>query len=124
MIFGIGIDQLDIARMDRLVRGDDGFVARVFTAEETRYCHSQHTPAQHFAARFCAKEAFFKALGTGWRHGMGWTEVEVVRDELGRPEINLAGKAAQVFRQLGLTRIHLSLTHTGSTATAMVVVEK
>jgi len=124
MIFGVGIDQLDVARMDRLVGADDGFVTRVFTAAETAYCRSQHTPAQHFAARFCAKEAFFKAIGTGWRNGMDWTEVGVVRDELGRPEIDLTGKAAQVFRQLGLSRIHLSLSHTGHTATAMVVVEK
>lgn len=124
MIHGIGVDHLEISRMERLVTQDDGFSRRVFTAAEIAYCRGQYRPAQHFAARFCAKEAFFKALGTGWRHGMDWTEVDVSRDAQGRPGIVLSGKAAQVFQEMGLARTFLSLSHSRETAMAMVTIEK
>ncbi len=123
MIHGIGIDHLEISRMERLVIHDDGFATRVFTAAEIAYCRSQCRPAQHFAARFCAKEAFFKALGTGWRHGMDWIEIEVRRDAQGCPGIALTGKAAQVFCERGCGRIFLSMSHSRETAMAMVTIE-
>jgi holo-[acyl-carrier protein] synthase len=124
LILGIGIDLLETARMRRaLERSGERFVTRVFTPEEAAYCRLQRRPEQRFAARFAAKEALLKALGTGWSQGIGWKEVEVVRASGHPPEICLAGRAAAIASRRGVTRIHLSLTHLEAMAAAMVVLE-
>ncbi len=102
------------------------FRERVFTETERAYCDSRGEPAsaQHYAARFAAKEAAFKALRTGWRDGLSWHHVEVASDELGAPLLQLSGRARDLFEQLGATHAHLSLSHTAEHAVAQVLFEK
>ena len=98
---------------------------RVFTEEERAYCDSRGTgAAQHYAARFAAKEAAFKALRTGWRDGLAWHHVEVTSDELGAPHLQLSGHARDLFEQMGATHAHLSLSHTAEHAVAQVIFER
>jgi holo-[acyl-carrier protein] synthase len=123
MIKGVGVDMVEIARVRRLVEEDRGFAARIFTDREIAYCESKFSKAQHYAARFTAKEAFFKALGTGFRDGMSWRDVEVENDALGKPQLRLAAVALQQFRKRKLTHAMLSLSHTREMAVALVVIE-
>jgi len=126
MIVGIGIDIVEIARIRRAVEGQSGarFVDRIYTAGEAKYCRSQRDPVPHFAARFAAKEALFKALGTGWAEGVTWRDVEVTRSGGEAPELQLRGAAAARSRALGTTRVHVTLSHSDTTAVAVVVLEK
>ncbi len=94
MIKGIGVDLVEIGRVRKLLEQDNGFVERIFTPREICYCESKYFKAQHYAARFTAKEAFFKALGTGFRDGMSWQDVEVENDELGKPQLQAGGGRA------------------------------
>ena len=101
------------------------FRERVFTEEERAYCDSRGAnSAQHYAARFAAKEAAFKALRTGWRAGLAWHHVEVASDELGAPLLQLSGHARDLFEQMGATHAHLSLSHTAEHAVAQVIFER
>lgn len=95
---------------------------KLFTTGEIEYCRRSQRPYESFAARFAAKEAFFKALGTGWRSGVSWKEVEVVREE-GPPFIRLHGESAETASGMGLLRSHLTLSHTDTMACAFVVLE-
>ena len=122
MIIGIGTDIIEIERVAKAIT-KEAFKKKIFTDREIAYCESQKND-ESFAARFAGKEAFFKALGTGWRDGMGITEVEILNDELGKPVIHLSGKAKEVFEQKGGTHIHLSLSHIKAQAIAFVVIEK
>ncbi|MFO7586879.1 MAG: holo-ACP synthase [Gemmatimonadota bacterium] len=124
MILGIGVDQVEVARIERLLgkRPERG-AERLFTPAERTVCGSRRRPAECYAARFAAKEAFVKALGTGLREGMRWTEIEVRTHPDGRPEILLSGAAGRRFRERGGRRIHLSFTHEGGQAVALVVLE-
>ena len=122
MILGIGIDLCEVSRVERLLDKDrDRFVRRVFSEGERDYCDARRRPAIHYAARFAAKEAFLKAVGTGWR--LGWRQVEVVRGPSGRPELSLFGPAAEVAARKGVRRTHVTLTHTLEIAAAVVVLE-
>ncbi len=124
VIAGIGIDMVNIPRFGELMeRRGPAAVARFYTAGEAERCGAAKSPTESFAARFAAKEAFFKALGTGWGLGGRWTEVEVVSAPSGAPGLRLAGRAAAAAAERGVTRIHLSLTHTHDTAAAFVVLE-
>ena len=101
------------------------FRERVFTEGERAYCDSRGAnAAQHYAARFAAKEAAFKALRTGWRDGLGWHHAEVASDELGAPLLLLSGHARDLFDGLGATHAHLSLSHTAEHAVAQVIFER
>ena len=101
------------------------FRERVFTEEERAYCDSRGAAAaQHYAARFAAKEAAFKALRTGWRDGLAWHHVEVASDELGAPLLRLSGRARDLFEGVGATHAHLSLSHTAEHAVAQVIFER
>lgn len=122
MIKGIGVDMLAIGRMEKMI-DDDRFIDRVFTGEETEYCANKAKKAQHYSARFTAKEAFFKALGSGWRYGMRWKDVWVENDRLGKPEIKISGKARLYFDKMKFKRIHLSVSHTDEYAVAFVLIE-
>jgi len=120
MILGIGIDLCDVERVERLLERDrERFARRVFSEGERGYCEGRRRPAIHYAARFAAKEAFLKAVGTGWR--LGWREVEVVRGPSGRPELSVHGAAAEIAARRGVRRIHVTLTHTAEIAAAVVV---
>ncbi|MCX6557626.1 MAG: holo-ACP synthase [Candidatus Aminicenantes bacterium] len=123
MIKGIGVDMVEIGRVRKLLEQDNGFVERMFTVREIAYCESKYFKAQHYAARFTAKEAFFKALGTGFRDGMSWQDVEVENDELGKPQLRLIAAALKKFKSKKLRRVLLSLSHTREMAVALVVIE-
>lgn len=122
MIVGVGLDLCLISRMARaLGRSGDRFAARVFTDEERRYCDSRPAPAQHYAARFAAKEAILKALRVP--DGLRWHELEVVHSLKGGPGIELHGAARQAADRLGIATLHVSLTHQGDVASAVVIAE-
>lgn len=122
MIVGLGLDSVDIAAVERaLERHGERFRHRVFTLEEQRYCDV--AGARSYAARWAAKEAFAKALGTGIAHGLRWVDVEVVRNDLGAPSLRLHGTAAEMLAARGATRMHIAITHTPTVASAVVVIE-
>ena len=122
MILGIGNDILEVDRMRRdLDMAGSEFRDRLFTPAEIAYCERKRYPAQHYAARFAAKEAFSKALGTGLRGAIGWSEIQVNDNERMRPSISVTGRAR---RFLGNRRVHVSLSHTNNYATAVVVIEE
>jgi holo-[acyl-carrier protein] synthase len=124
MIVGTGVDTVEVARVAAAIERFGGrFVQRVFTDDETRYCRSKHNVYERFAARFAAKEAAMKALGTGWRHGIAWRDFEVRREPSGRPSMHLAGTAAEIAARMGVKRVSLSLTHTETQAMAFVIFE-
>ena len=120
MILGIGMDLCPLARMARALR-NERFAERVFTEGERRYCRQRGEPTQHFAARFAAKEATLKALGVP--SGLRWHEMEVVSGPSGAPRLVLRGAAAAAAAAQGVTKLHLSLTHSTDTAAAVVVAE-
>ncbi len=124
MILGTGLDLVEVARIAVLAeRHGDRFLKRVFTDTEIGYSMPRAARYQHLAGRFAAKEAVFKALGTGWGQGVGWKLVEVVPGEEGRPEVRLSGAAADRLGSMGGHRVHLSITHTEGLAAASAVVE-
>jgi len=124
MIVGTGID---IAEVDRIAKSIERFgrrfIERVFTPDEIRYCESKANKTERYAARFAAKEAAMKAIGTGWNRGVTWKDVEVRRLPGGRPTIAFHGRGAEFFAALGGTRANLSITHTKQFAMAQVILE-
>ena len=126
-IIGTGIDLIEVARIERaLTRPSIGerFRRRVFTAAEITYCESRGVARyQSYAARFTAKEAAMKAMGTGWNRNVGWSEIEVVRKRGEAPTIALHGKTAEFARRKNIARFHLSLTHTADQAIAHAIAE-
>jgi holo-[acyl-carrier protein] synthase len=124
MIVGIGVDMVRTERVWAVLeRKGERAYARFFTAAERERCGASRHPPESFAARFAAKEALYKAMGTGVGIAGAWTEVEVVSAESGAPSIRLSGRAAERAAERGVRRVHLSLTHTGDTAAAFVVLE-
>ena len=124
MIVGIGADIAEIDRLEAAIgRFGQAFQERVFTAEEIRYCERHKAKFERYAARFAAKEAAMKALGTGWRRGVRWRDIEVRNEASGKPGISFAGKAAEHAARLGAKRAHLSITHNGNVAFAQVILE-
>lgn len=124
MIIGTGIDLTEIPRIQQsLNRFGQRFLDRVYTPAEQAYCFRKRRAAESLAARFAAKEAGAKALGTGISRGVNWLEIEVVREPGGRPTLAFRGRAAQFARALGVTHASLSLTHTNDLAMASVILE-
>ncbi len=124
MVIGIGTDLIEIERIERsLHRFGEAFLHRVYTAGEIAYCQRKKNAAESFAARFAAKEAGAKALGTGISRGVSWTEFEVQRLPGQRPELHLSGRAAQIAQKLGIRRLSLSLSHSRTVSIAVVVAE-
>lgn len=123
MILGVGLDIVEVQRMADGLRKESGLKTRLFTESEIRYCDSHKHDGQHFAARFAAKEAFAKALGTGISEGLSFQDVEIVQDSGGRPGILLHGRSQQLADSRGVAHIHLSITHTQERAAAVVVLE-
>ncbi len=125
MITSIGIDLVEIGRLrETLGRQGERFTRRVFTAAEDEYCRTHRDPVPHYAARFAAKEALFKALGTGWAQGVSWQEAEVRREQGKTPVLLLHGRAAEIAGAMGAGKVHLSLSHTDATAVAVVILER
>lgn len=124
MIVGTGIDIVEVRRMAAaLDRFGERFVRRIFTAAEIDYCDSKANRAERYAARFAAKEAGLKAIGTGWRHGVAWQEIEVRREPTGQPTVAFTGRAGEFAATLGVKRTFLSLSHTAEHAIAQVILE-
>ena len=125
MISGIGTDIVAIERFQRFVdEGNSALLQRIFTEQEQAYCSARKNCAASYSARFAAKEAFLKALGTGLRDGISWHDMEVAHDRLGKPELILSGRAMAVFLEQGLSSAFLSLAHDAGAAVAVVVLER
>jgi len=122
-IVGTGIDLARIERFRKFLEPGNKVLERILTAQERDYVLQMKDPAPHIAARFAAKEAYFKALGTGLRDGLSWQQVAVLRDQLGCPSLQLSGRAAQMLRERGARATHLSYSHDGDYAVATVVLE-
>ncbi len=122
-IVGIGTDLARIERFRKFLAPGNRVLERIYTADERLYALEKMDPAPHLAARFAAKEAFVKALGTGLRDGLSWQQVEVVRDPLGCPSLQLSGRAAEMLCERGATAVHLSYSHDGDYAVATVILE-
>jgi len=121
-VIGVGVDLIEIERVrDLLGRHPERFPARCFTEAEAAYCRRGAHAEERFAARFAAKEAVMKALGTGWNHGVNFKDIEVTRRPSGAPGIRLAGAALAVANRLGVEHIALSLSHGRDQAIAFVV---
>ncbi|TXH60848.1 MAG: holo-ACP synthase [Bacteroidia bacterium] len=124
MIIGIGTDIINVDRVEQKISKNQGFLEWVFATNEIEYCKTKTYPFQHFAARFAAKEAFFKALGTGWTQQTFFNEVSIVNDEKGKPSIELLGTTAETLSWLKHKKIHLSISHEKDYAQAFVVIEE
>jgi holo-[acyl-carrier protein] synthase len=124
MLLGTGIDIVEIERIAQsIARYGDHFLKKIFTAGEIAYCSQKRNFAESFAARFAAKEAGAKALGTGIQHGVTWKELEVRREPGRRPTLHLTGRALEIADRLGVAHVSLSLTHTATLAMASVHLE-
>ena len=124
VILGIGSDLAEVSRIRRSIENyGDRFLQRIYTDGERAYASRKANAAERFAARFAAKEAGMKAIGTGLRHGITWKDFEVANEPSGRPTLRLTGVAKQIAERLGAQRISLSLTHTAEMAFAVVVLE-
>ena len=126
-IIGIGTDITECLRIARMVdRHAEMFIERVYTPREAQYCRSQKQSTESFTGRWCAKEAILKALGTGWRRGIAWRDMEILNDQAGRPIVELSGGTLEVAEQLGVTEILITISHchTHATATAVAVGER
>jgi holo-[acyl-carrier protein] synthase len=125
MILSIGIDIVEVYRIQQTIERTPRFAQRVFTAGERAYCEAKRAgAAQSYAGRFAAKEAFLKALTTGWRGKIAWQEIEIVSDADGVPTLNITGEADLILKERGANRIHLSISHTVEHAVAQVTLEK
>lgn len=122
MIQGIGIDIVEIEKLRGAIkRGKERFIRRVFTDLEIEYCNKKGPRCQHFAVRFAAKEAFMKALGTGWQNGVKWRDIETLNDRLGKPNLNLSGKAKELASKMKIKKTYVSLSHSENHAIAQVI---
>jgi len=124
MVFGIGIDIVNIERISRLMtRWGKTFLKRVYTEREISWCHQKSHPSECFATRFAAKEAFLKAIGSGLRNGIQWTDIEVENDPMGKPLLSIHRKAKEVLQTHGIERTFLTLSHDRPYAVAYVLLE-
>jgi holo-[acyl-carrier protein] synthase len=125
MIVGLGIDQIEIARVAKtLARYNERFGRRVYTQGEWQYCLSRPNPAQSLAGRFAAKEAVMKALGLGWPGGIAYRDIEITRELTGKPGIRLSNRAAHRATQLGVSHCTVSMTHDRTHSSATVILER
>jgi holo-[acyl-carrier protein] synthase len=123
MIFGTGIDFIEVSRIKSVMERDIGFREKIFTPGEIAYCETKKYKFENYAARFSAKEAFLKAIGTGWRFGIRFADIDVYHDDYGKPMIRLSGKAEELAKRERISKIHVSLSHIKEIATAIVIVE-
>lgn len=123
-VVGLGTDLAKVERFRKFIENDKtALLGRLFTLGEREYAYSKSDPAPHLAARFAAKESCLKAFGTGWRDGISWHDMEVVPDELGRPDLILSGRAAEIAGEKNVKVVHLSYSHDGDYAVATVILE-
>ncbi len=122
MVLGIGTDIFEVQRMKNRLEQQPSFIDGIYTIAEIKYCNQFKNKEEHFAARYAAKEAFLKAIGTGWRNGIRFNEIEIINNELGKPEIKLTGKAEETLKTLKGGSIHISLSHTKNLAIAFIII--
>jgi holo-[acyl-carrier protein] synthase len=124
LIIGLGLDIAEVDRIEAAIgRHGQAFIDRLFTPDEAEYCERYQNRYERYAARFAAKEAAMKALGTGWRHGIRWRDIEVTREPSGKPTLRLSGVAREFADRMGVRHISLSITHSGNVALAQVIFE-
>lgn len=124
VIVGLGLDMAEIERIgEAITRHGAPFLERIYTPQEVAYCESHKNRFERYAGRFAAKEAAMKALGTGWRHGIRWRDIEVMRAPGGKPTLHLEGVAREYADRLGVKNIVLTITHSGNFALAQVIFE-
>jgi holo-[acyl-carrier protein] synthase len=124
VIVGLGLDIAEIDRIEAaIVRHGAPFIERLFTPREAAYCESHRNRFERYAGRFAAKEAAMKALGTGWRMGVRWRDIEVIREPGGKPTLQLAGVTRELADKMGVKNISLTITHSGNLALAEVIFE-
>jgi holo-[acyl-carrier protein] synthase len=124
LIVGLGLDIAEVDRIEAaIVRHGAPFLERLFTPNEVSYCEKHKNKFERYAARFAAKEAAMKALGTGWSRGVRWRDIEIVREPSGKPTLRLEGVARQIADRLGVKNISVSITHSGNLALAQVIFE-
>ncbi len=124
MVISIGIDIIEVYRIEKVLARTPRFAERVFTEQERAYCDAKgKTAAQSYAARFAAKEAFLKALKTGWRGKIGWHNIEVVNDANGAPELSITGEAHRRLDERGVCTVHLSIAHSAGSAMSAVLLD-
>jgi holo-[acyl-carrier protein] synthase len=124
MIKGLGIDMIETARIANSIAKESGFRELVFSPGEIAYCEAKADKSQYYAARFAAKEAFLKALGTGWKNGTAFNEIEITNDGSGKPEIRLLGETLNTIREMAIGKISVSLSHLKDIAAAVVIIEQ
>ncbi|MGJ7032009.1 holo-ACP synthase [Niabella hirudinis] len=124
MITGLGLDVIETERVAEKIQKEQGFRELVFSPEEIGYCEPKAHKYEHYAARFAAKEAFFKALGTGWTGGTAFNEILILGDENGKPVISLKGQTAETLQHINLKKVQLSLSHLKTIAAAVVIIEQ
>ena len=124
MIAGLGIDMIEVERVATKIGKEAGFRELVFSEREIAYCEAKTNKYEHYAARFAAKEAFYKAIGTGWMNETSFNEIEVINDHKGKPELVLLGKTSEVLARTGIRNIFVSLSHVKTMASAVVIIEK
>src|SRR5690242_20968239 len=120
----MGVDIAEVDRIQKAIeRYGETFLRRLYTQKERDYCEQFKNKCERYAGRFAAKEAAMKALGTGWRRGVRWVDLEVVREKSGRPTLAISGEAAKIAKQIGVMSVALSITHTATQAMAQVIFE-
>lgn len=124
MVAGLGLDIIEVERVADKIGRESGFKELVFSEREIDYCEAKANKFEHYAARFAAKEAFFKALGTGWLYGTAFKEVEVINDEQGKPVLGLLGETARLIDRMDYKGFSVSLSHLKTMAAAVVILEK
>ncbi|MFO0788091.1 MAG: holo-ACP synthase [Pirellulales bacterium] len=123
-ILGVGIDITECLRIAQMIeRHGELFITRVYTDVEIEYCTTRKAATQHYAGRWAAKEAVLKALGTGWRRGIGWRDIEIRNDRSGAPTVQLRGGARDAMERAGIRQMHVTISHCRNYAVAYVVAE-
>ena len=123
MIFGIGTDIIEVKRIEKIVASGRQYLETIFTEKEMEYCEAKARKSEHFAVRYAAKEAFLKALGSGWRDGLAFSDIEIINDELGKPQVFLHGEVKRVYNHHQIQQTSISLSHTKEIAIAVIILE-
>lgn len=123
MIFGIGTDIIEVKRVEKIVASGRQYLETIFTEKEMEYCEAKARKSEHFAVRYAAKEAFLKALGSGWRDGLAFSDIEIINDELGKPQVFLHGEVKRVYNHHQIQQTSISLSHTKEIAIAVIILE-
>jgi len=124
VIFGIGTDIIEVKRVEKMVAKGRQYLETIFTEKEMDYCEAKARRSEHYAARYAAKEAILKALGTGWRGGLAYSDIEITNEELGKPQVFVRGEVKVFFDHHQIQQTSISLSHTKEIAIAFIVLEK